>query len=442
MRLCRNSNGLNFRRVPRFSSPRLLALALSLGVLNVASAHSGPVEPTALRARADDPNRLVLGTTFGLLMRDGADAGWEAVCSEAVGYDERYNPVIHWHVDGAIFAGSLMGLFVSRDDGCSWSPVEPFSSRGATDIRSAPKAPGTLFVTTGKSGGTSNGLFVSTDGVTFTPTALMREELMFTGIRFTPSHPQTAWVSAWWYSPTPTARLFHSSDGAQTFEELVPVTPAAWGFTLLAISPGDGDVLLAGAYDGDEYVLLRSTDGGATFSEVARDPNLEFRDAIFSMDGQRVWVASGFRLYHSTDAGASFAIVAPPKRTGCANEIEGVLYVCGSTSLDRWALSVVDGGITAEADAGVPVNRVLSFWEMRRKECPGGTPGEDVCKPLWPTLALLVGADPGELPFPAADAGPGADAPASPPSGCGCGSVGGIGLPLLAVLLLARRGRR
>ena len=406
-----------------------------------------------LRARADDPTRLLMGTTFGLLTRQGADAGWDAICSEAVGYDERNNPVVHWHVDGAIFAGSLKGLFVSRDDGCSWGPVEPFSSRGATDIRNAPEDPGTLFVTTGKSGGTSNGLFRSTDGVNFTPTVLVREELMFTGIRFAPSAPQTAWVSAWWYSPTSTARLFRSIDGAATFEELVPLTPAASGFTVLAIAPHKGDVLMAGAYDGTDYVLLRSTDGGASFSEVARDRDLEFRDVLFSPDGQRVWAASGYRLYHSTDGGASFARAMPPQRTGCASEIDGTLYVCGSTGIDRWALSTVDGGVTAETDAGVPLERVLSFWEMRRKECPAGTPGEDVCKPLWPALALLVGADPGELPFPTddggvpsedagVDAGPGMDAPAAPPSGCGCGSAGGIALPFLVVLLLTRGPQR
>ncbi len=406
-----------------------------------------------LRARPDDPGRLLFGTTFGLLTRDGADAGWEAICSEAVGYDERNNPVIHWHIDGALFAGSLKGLFVSRDDGCSWAPVEPFTPRGITDIRSAPWDPGTLFVTSGKSGGVSNGLYRSTDGVDFTATALEREELMFTGIRFAPSAPATAYVSAWWYSPTSTARLFRSTDRAETFEEIVPTTPAASGFTVLAVAPDNVDLLLAGAHDGTDYVLLRSIDGGATFSEVARDADREFRDAIFSPDGQRVWVASGFRLYHSVDGGATFASALPPKRTGCANGIDGTLYVCGSTFLDGWALSTVDGGVEAETGAGVPLDRVFSFWEMHRKECPAGTPGEDVCKPLWPALALLVGADPGEFPIPPDDDGGtptedagtpgdgGVDAP-KPPTGCGCASTGGGGLPILALLLVASGRRR
>jgi photosystem II stability/assembly factor-like uncharacterized protein len=424
------------------TSHRAALVLLGLLVCGGARAHGGAVEATSLHARTASGER-VLGTTFGIVQRTSATGPWEVICSEAIGYDEANRPVVHLADDGALFVGSIKGLFVSRDGGCSWAAIPEFATRGVTALTASPTSPGALFAATGKFGA-QNGVFRSTDdGATFPEAVLQAPETFYSAVRFAPSAPARVWASAWYFAPA-RALLYRSDDAGQTFTELDTGVDAFSGFTLLAIHPTDPDHLLVQGFVEFEYALLRTTDGGLTFTEVARDGRA-FRSAVFSADGTTVWAAAE-RVHRSDDGGATFVRLAAPTRAGCVARAEGETWVCGGEGQGAWALF--------REDPQGDLEGVLRFSELRERVCPAGTEVHTVCTPLWPALAEALGSGPGLHDGGTPDGGDTIDAGVADgggvepePTGDGCHCAGGgWGLlwsaPLFLGLALRRRRRR
>ena len=434
-----------------------LALLSLLTVAAPARAHDGPVEVTSLHARG--ATERMLGTTFGIVHRPEGSDTWEVVCSEATGWSDNVRGAFHLGSHGTMYVGSPHGLSVSRDNGCSWTEVPELKATGVSEIRGHPTDPQRLFALTGKFN-QDNGVFRSDDGGATFPTPVLSErELYFSGLRFAPSQPDRAWISAWYFSPQ-RAVLYRSDDGGDSFTELTVtgVVPFS-GFTLLAVHPEDPDVLFAQAFENFEYHLLRSTNGGQSFGFVASDARV-FRSVHFSADAQTVWAAAE-RLHRSDDGGETFARVDSPLRAGCVGgfgpETGGTTsadeaFACGFMLQDGWAL--------AKVDAMGGVEPTLRFEEIEERQCPAGTPGRDVCRPLWPALAIALGkaeampdgGTPGDgdggVEGPDAGVKPGSDGGDDTEwdgTGCDCSSAGAAVMwsaPLLIALALRRRGRR
>ena len=117
--------------------------------------------------------------------------------------------------------------------------------------------------------------------------------------------------------------------------------------------------------------------------------------------------------------------------TGLALLVRAVRQSCSRSRSDDFAL-----GRSSDAQTWT---KVFTFDEMRGPlSCPAGTPGDDKCAPIWPTLAKQFGID-----AEAIDAGPTVDVDAGGKSGkpgtCGCG-VGSAAFVL--ILLPPWFGRR
>lgn len=441
----------------RMSSPRVLLASLSCTVLFAGSAlaHDGPVEVTSLHARGTQER--LLGTSFGVVHRADETSPWEVVCSEATGWNENVRGHFHLGLDGTFFIGSSHGLSVSRDRGCSWTELPELAATGVEDIRGHPTDPQRLYALSGKFS-QANGVFRSDDGGATFPTALLQDdELYFSSLRFAPSDASRVWISAWYFAPE-RALLFRSDDGGETFTELDVFGSVPFSrFTLVAVHPDDPDVLFVQGQEQFQYHLLRSQDGGRTFDTVASDARA-FRSVHFSEDGLTVWAAAE-RLHRSDDGGETFQRVENPLRAGCVGgfgpENGGAAstddaFACGHMLQEGWALSRVD------AEGGsVPS---LFFREIEERQCPPGTQGFDVCRPLWTALAFALGrpdgVDPdGGMVLP--DAGAGVDAGVTggadagkgdetPNGGCDCSSGGAAllwGAPLLVGFALRSRRR-
>ncbi|MBX5482481.1 MAG: hypothetical protein IRZ16_11695 [Myxococcaceae bacterium] len=418
-----------------------------------ARAHDGPPEPLSLHERGDDGDGgRVMGTSFGLLQSVNGVA-WDIICAEAIGYTEQYDPVVHWSAGGTLFVGSPKGLFISRDGGCNWSPHSFFTTRGASDVRGAPGQPNVVFATSSRIAA-QNGLFRSDDDGFNWTTLAARADTQYTAIRFAPSNPMRAYASAWSLDDS-APLVYRSDDAGQSFVESTAIAPWFSGFTLVAVSPTDPEVLFASVYDGSEYVLLASNDAGATFAEVARDARA-FRAMVFEPDTGIVW-ATANRLFRSSDGGKTFVKHVAPKRPACITRARGETELCGS-SLDEFAIAVLelDGGITP----------TFRFDQSRGLlSCAPGSSVHDICTPIWGAIAALLGlpSEDGGMVTPdgGADGGPagsdGGDAGASiaadggpnegkSPGGCGCAESGGperVGwIAILGLRAAMRRSRR
>jgi photosystem II stability/assembly factor-like uncharacterized protein len=266
----------------------------------------------------------------------------------------------------------MAGVFKSTDGGSSWSGA----SRGITcaEVGSLvvdPSDPANLYAAT------PVGIFKSTDsGATWTRILEGGAGADDSGgwwasgsVVVAPSSPETVYART-------TLGLFRSSDGGANWTELPGTGLSANGpldginSPVVLVSAADPQVVFITERGEDSSALYRSTDGGQTWSRVHDGAALLEQDptdpsTVYAFRGQEVLVS------RSTDAGATWADVGPPEGwlgslTGiaCAPGTPTALYLAQRDSTSPGASTVfrsADGGATWE-DARLGVG--LDFYSL------------------------------------------------------------------------------
>jgi photosystem II stability/assembly factor-like uncharacterized protein len=120
------------------------------------------------------------------------------------------------------------------------------------------------------------------------------------------------------YAGTKPPRLFRSADAGESWDECPAFarmrrwwwwqpaeTPHTPYVSTLAASPTDAGVIVAGI---EAAKLLRSSDGGATWTHIGRGVAADAHELAFHpRDGRHVYLAAGFGASLSTDGGATWA---------------------------------------------------------------------------------------------------------------------------------------
>ncbi len=443
----------------RFTRVTLAVAALSLFAAGPARANGR--FPATMSVHSQDANdqRLLVGTTFGLLISDDDGDTWHWVCEQNIGYSGTWDPIYAISHAGTFFASTPSGLSVSRDRGCSWIfAPPPMQDQWISDVQVA--SDGAVWVSTASSG-FANDVYVSRDdGMTFTSTGLLVSLAWWKSLRIAPSDPLRIYVSGYQLDGpadggdgVPAPLLYRSDDGGMGWIEIPFAMMGQSQLFIVGVSPSDPNLVFArlDGSPGDE--LLRSDDGGVAWTPVASfdDDLLGF---VARAGSETVIAGSNVNLTDpvhgdvrvSTDSGATFTQTTWTEahnvpKMGCLNErSDGELFSCGANwTPDRMAL-----GRSAD---GLSWSKVMRFCEIDGMlECPAGSPQMNLCGPLWPALADQFG-----IPC-APDAGPSVDAGSRPDAGngggspdCGCrlgrgGSAGGaIALLTLAAAWLRRR---
>jgi hypothetical protein len=422
-----------------------LAFVLVLALAVNASANGRPPLTNGVFFRPSDAQSIYVRTTFGLLIShdDGCSFRW--VCERAIGYGGEFDPKYAIAADGTIFATTFTGLRVSRDGGCTWSmaPVGP----GEIWVDAIDVAPnGDVWVATAESAA-SNNVYRSTDnGATFATRGMLSGQVWWKSVKVAPSNPQIVYVAGYQVSPAPTARLFRSEDGGETWterplfgEQRDPPT-IKFGATpivlVAAIDPNDPNIVLLTSIEanppkGDR--LYRSTDGGVTFTQVLATTD-KIRDVLYALDGS-VYVATlGNGGYRSVNRGVEFTPLADSPQLGCLGQrSDGALVGCGA----NWE---PDFKAVARTTDATKWQKVFRFVELAGPvQCAAGTSVAAQCEPNWPSLKELFGAT-GPGTCPAVPDG----APKKPASSGGCCDAGGSspsGLVLAGALALILRRR-
>jgi hypothetical protein len=432
-----------------------------LAVLSVASAPAlaNGRFPATVDVHIDHRNsdRMLLPSTWGLLLSTDGGASFRWVCEDAIGYTGAFDPDYAFDSEGAIYATTYDGIKVSRDQGCTWKTVPgALADQFAAAITVGPT--GHIWVATA-TGGKPNDVFVSKDnGATFTPTGLFHESGWWRSVATDHTTGERVYVTGYVVASTlpdggmsgPVAMFRRSNDGGQTWTEL-PIAGFQTGkgdgqIYVAAVSPSDPDIVfvraVGAASPGD--IIYRSTNGGQDVTEVLRmadvitgfviraDGTTVIAGTVGSCAGDPVEPRKGC-VRISNDGGQTFAPAATEPEMACLTErSDGVLFACGANwEPDNFAL-----GRSTDA---AQWSKVVRFSEIAGPvSCPAGTVQYDTCESLqWPSFVRQFGID-------GPDAGPGngaTDASVTPPKkpggGCGC-NLG----PLAAVLIVLPTGRR
>ena len=242
-----------------------------------------------------------------------------------------------------LFVGAASGgVWKSEDGGTTYKPVfdeQPVQSIGA--IALDPKNSKNVWVGSGEawtrnSVSIGNGMYRSTDaGETWTRIGLPNSERI-SQIVVSPQNGETAYVavpgSLW--SDSPDRGLYKTTDGGRTWNQILKGGNLSTGCSTIAMDPANPDVLLAGMWDfrrkgwtfrsggdGPEAPsasgLFRSTDGGATWSEITPENSKGFPKkpygrlalAIAPSNAKRVYCfveSTESALFVSDDGGATW----------------------------------------------------------------------------------------------------------------------------------------
>ncbi|HKW75786.1 MAG TPA: hypothetical protein VJN64_09695 [Terriglobales bacterium] len=279
------------------------------------------------------------------------------------------------------------GVWKTTDYGRTWQPIfddQPTGSIGSVAV--AQSDPNVVYVGSGEGLhrpdlSVGDGIYKSTDaGKTWTHLGL-RDGQQIPELAVDPHDPNKVFaaVAGHPYGPNPERGVFRSTDGGQTWQKVL-YKDENTGASDVLIDPADSNVVYAtlwegregpwenGAWNGPNGGIFKSTDGGATFQQLAGGlpQGVVQAHIAISQSNAKVLFASvatkeGVKLYRTEDAGASWAVTTndprPEGRIGGGDLPEPgidprnpeVVYM---TSTVTWKSS--DGGKTWTGFRGAP----------------------------------------------------------------------------------------
>ncbi|MDB4929712.1 MAG: hypothetical protein JWM10_2196, partial [Myxococcaceae bacterium] len=388
-------------------APRRRALALALGLSVALAAAGAPANgrfPTAQMVQLSTgahPARMVLRTTFGVLVGEDDGRRWSWMCEDAFDYGvpDVWDPPVALGAPGTDGVPLLLGIPTGLRrtfDACGSSAVPEVGGDYTADLSATEDGRTVHWVGSyldGASGGLINRVRRSDDGGrSFRTLYEGAAGVLFLTLEAAPSNPRRVYLTARAENPARDL-LYRSDDGAMTLvASTLDLRGGVEGW-VSGVDPNDPEVVyvrsfaqLQGSRDPGATLLLRSSDGGAHFAELTRTTGA-MRGFALSGDGRTVWVGGpDDGLLRSVDGGAFERVSSV--QVQCLRWHAGSLYVCGNHAVDGFNLARSD-------DGGRTMVPLVDFRTVGAPTgCPAGTAVREQCAPTW----SRVSAGFGELP--------------------------------------------
>jgi hypothetical protein len=265
----------------------------------------------------DRPQQIVLATNFGLIISDDDGATWIWTCEQRATQMGSLYGVSAPPLDRFFSLSTLVGLAWSDDDSCTWT-----SSGGsldtilATDYFADPTNPMRVYAmgTNPNDDTVPPQVFASDDGgKTFgAPIFTAPAGLSLSGLESARSDPRTLYLATFTTGFHP--RLRRSTDAGATWTELdVEPSLGANSFRIIAVDPNDAQVLTVRVIEPKGESLAISRDGGQTFTKKLMIAGQ--LTAYARLDSGTILVAGGLAIdgvgFRSTDGGETFGDWTP-----------------------------------------------------------------------------------------------------------------------------------
>jgi photosystem II stability/assembly factor-like uncharacterized protein len=232
------------------------------------------------------------------------------------------------------FGATGGGVYKTTDGGANWEPVSDgyFKTGSVGAIGVAESDPNVIYVGMGESpirGNVSHGdgMYKSTDaGKSWKHTGL-GETRHIARVRVHPKNPDIVFVAALGhiFGPHEQRGVFRSADGGKTWQKILYRNEKAGAIDLI-FDPTNSNVLYAGFWEvqrkpwslesgGPGGGLLKSTDGGDTWTDITRNPGMpkgmtgKVGVTVSPVNPDRVWAiieAEDGGIFRSDDAGKNW----------------------------------------------------------------------------------------------------------------------------------------
>ncbi len=398
----------------------LVLAAWSLAAAS-AHAHGGPVSVEVVAYHAAAPERMAVGTGYGLATTFDGGASWALTCEGAIGTTGSAHPRIAVTSTGALVAGLFTGSVRSDPSGCNFAPVNDLAGYVTLDVQNVPGDPRGLVALTRQ--GQSFQLWRSTDdGVSFSLlNADLDPKFAARSVGAT-SDPDRLYVGGL-TSSDGVAALLITDDGGQTFTSvIVPDVATAPNDALFveAVHPADPNTLVLALYEPPSRVLL-STDGGASYGELFVGTTVLTGLAVARDFTSIVAGSPTLGLWRVPFGGSPVQVSDVPVR--CLTWTDDALLVCADEAVTGYAVG-------RSTDGGETIAPLLELRCLEQPDCDATSQVEHACVSEWPQLVNDLGLEA------CGASGGGAGVGASDASGGGAsheggrGGAGGAGGPL------------
>ncbi len=395
-----------------------------------------------------DPSRVYLRATFGLLVSSDAGRTWDWVCERSLGFSGPEDPTIGVFADGTVAAALFEGLSVSHDRACSFAFQEGALDKKVFVDVSVRKSDGKtgVAITSGyanRNDDAGNALFSSEVFVTKDAGKTWERRgqpldpsLLLQTVDVSPVVPDRIFISGIRGSmPDVSGVLLRSDDGGLTFtERAIPLARSAAGDLgprrterapfIAALDPKDADILwvrVLGTVDQGARLLF-TKDAGKTW-KTAFTTTGPMKGFALSDDGETIFAGSPKDgVWAATKTDVTNAARETPFVKASDLPVACLAFQKG----ELWACSNEAAGFIG----GVSTDRGKT-WQARAHlgdlrgplTCPAGTRTAELCRADWPQQRAVIGI---ERPTTTADAGepsPAVSTP-KPESRCACDQAG------------------
>lgn len=326
-------------------------------------------------------DQIVLRATFGLLWSRDGGRTFDWACEQSLGFEGNWDPPIVFG-SGSLVVGLPTGA-TSSADGCDFPRIASIPNTPLIDFASS--RDGVTVYGVESVPVVENRVFVSTDGGrTFAARARGPAAIAFDTVEIAPSDAQRVYVTGV-DGTTRAPVVFRSTDGAMTLERCAlpsETLTGASGAFVSAVAQSDPDTLFVRVERDGGTHLLRSRDGGRTFSIVLRARG-SLRGFALADDG-RLWTGGpDDGLQRSDDSGERWMPVTAPAPT-CLRHHAGSLYICVDWVREPYALGRLRDGATE-------IEPLLRFQDARGAfACSASSSAQVECAPRWAQQRTLV----------------------------------------------------
>jgi MYXO-CTERM domain-containing protein len=324
-----------------------LLLLSALAPLKPALANGAFPDEFSIHFPPGAPDRILVGSNFGLLVSEDNGATWRYACEPYVtsGSSAALSPdlVSFYQVtaDDAVLADST-NVTRSPDDGCTW-PTSGGSITGqvVTDVFPDPNDATLVLAITASIHGTM--IVASHDGAVTFGASIYSTPDVLTGIEFARSTPGVIYatkVSA----DGNTSILLRSTDSGSTWTSMVIPVAAGTQPRILAVDPEDSNTVYVRLLTGSTDSIGITTDGGTTF-DVPLTIRGIFDSFLRASDGTLYAGTFVGDLYVRSPGSLTFTHRTAP-HLRCLGQRPGTtrIYACADMNVDGFSIGSSDDG--------------------------------------------------------------------------------------------------
>ena len=409
--------------------PLVLALlAASLAAPRVFADGAFPDELSVMLPESD-PNSILVGTNFGLVVSSDAGASWRYVCEPFITGSINDNVRFYRGTnDGTVLATSTTGFWRTGDGGCTWTKATgSVANHFGEDLFVDPDHPSSVLVIASDSTGLVKEIHRSVDGgLTFTGPKLQSANRL-TGVEIAHSDPRMVYATEVQDVPVGgnQAVLRKSLDGGETWSAPMPLNVRiGTTVSIAAVDPRDANKVylrLSNFGANTDSIEPAANDGTLAGGGVSIPGPTTFSAFLVATDGTLLAGTASSDLYVSPPGSQAFLKQAGP-HARCLGQRQGSptapIYACGDGFLDDYNLGV-------SQDSAQSFRPVMKFTQIAGPlTCPAVAQG---CAAQFAFLQQTLGVG---GPVGGPSIGP------KPPARSGCGSAGCDATVLVGIVIV------